>query len=542
MKLFNLSGILFFAAIAGVLQCSRSGMLAGNSSSETTNGIMAAIHNQDGSPAAGATVRLRRSDYVTQPPGSSAKSTIYGADALTDAEGRFQITGIDKGDYSIEVRGLPSDTGRGCAVLLSCSLDAQDTVNFGSDTLRPYAAVHGSMDTSGISGKPLFVQVPGLERLVPVNSSGGFMLNDLPAGLFNLRIVAVTGSQTTVIRTDQVSAVSGDTVFTMPGWGFAKRLFLNTTASGAGVAGNVLNFPVLVRLTGGNFNFSQAKLQGQDLRFAKSDGSPLPYEIERWDASAQAAEIWVKADTVRGNDNTHYIVMYCGNSTAAGVSNSAAVFDTASGFAGVWHLTNCNDATGNRHDGANYGAADAAGMIGAAKAFDGTDSIRVPGLLGSPSSVTLSAWVNLGTPRTTGAEVVSLGNAVLVRMDDSGQTAGTMGAFNYDSSTLHIIVKSGRYLANSGWHHIAFSVDTILRLQSLYIDGTPAAIENLQHSILYANQGTNTLIGTHGNGQSMYSFIGSIDEVRVCDLARSADWIKLCYMNQKANDALVEFR
>ena len=35
-------------------------------------------------------------------------------------------------------------------------------------------------------------------------------------------------------------------------------------------------------------------------------------------------------------------------------------------------------------------------------------------------------------------------------------------------------------------------------------------------------------------------FKGAIDEVRVCGTVRSADWIKLCYMNQRSDDKLVQ--
>jgi hypothetical protein len=39
-----------------------------------------------------------------------------------------------------------------------------------------------------------------------------------------------------------------------------------------------------------------------------------------------------------------------------------------------------------------------------------------------------------------------------------------------------------------------------------------------------------------------YYFGGKIDEVRVSSTALSADWIKLCYMNQKESDMLVRFK
>jgi hypothetical protein len=37
-------------------------------------------------------------------------------------------------------------------------------------------------------------------------------------------------------------------------------------------------------------------------------------------------------------------------------------------------------------------------------------------------------------------------------------------------------------------------------------------------------------------------FKGRVDEVRITRGTLSADWIKLCYMNQKAHDALIIFR
>ena len=37
-------------------------------------------------------------------------------------------------------------------------------------------------------------------------------------------------------------------------------------------------------------------------------------------------------------------------------------------------------------------------------------------------------------------------------------------------------------------------------------------------------------------------FAGKLDEVRISSVARNGDWIKLCYMNQRQDDALLEFR
>jgi len=50
------------------------------------------------------------------------------------------------------------------------------------------------------------------------------------------------------------------------------------------------------------------------------------------------------------------------------------------------------------------------------------------------------------------------------------------------------------------------------------------------------------LIGKHGNGKNNFNFIGKVDEARVSKNILSADWILLCYMNQKEKDAVVSFQ
>jgi hypothetical protein len=45
-----------------------------------------------------------------------------------------------------------------------------------------------------------------------------------------------------------------------------------------------------------------------------------------------------------------------------------------------------------------------------------------------------------------------------------------------------------------------------------------------------------------GTGNFPYYFKGMLDEVRISSGACSADWIRLCYMNQKSDDALVVFK
>jgi hypothetical protein len=67
-------------------------------------------------------------------------------------------------------------------------------------------------------------------------------------------------------------------------WQHGKKLAFDTTATGVEVDQDVSLLPVLVRLHSGNFNFSEAKPDGSDLRFFAADNkTPLAYHIEKFD-------------------------------------------------------------------------------------------------------------------------------------------------------------------------------------------------------------------------------------------------------------------
>jgi len=90
--------------------------------------------------------------------------------------------------------------------------------------------------------------------------------------------------------------------------------------------------------------------------------------------------------------------MYWGNPNATSESNGKAVFDTAQGNLGVWHLgQNLSDATGNGDNGIDSSTADAAGIIGQCRHFNPTQRsfITIPNKsrFDLTANITLSAWV-----------------------------------------------------------------------------------------------------------------------------------------------------
>ena len=80
----------------------------------------------------------------------------------------------------------------------------------------------------------------------------------------------------------------------------SKTIKLDTTAAGANVMGDVANYPVAIVLNAMNFDFSQAKAKGEDIRFSGADGAALPYAIESWDPAAKLAALWVKVNVKGG--------------------------------------------------------------------------------------------------------------------------------------------------------------------------------------------------------------------------------------------------
>jgi hypothetical protein len=540
--------------VSAFLRCTT--MVAGGAGGETTNGIVASVYNQQGVPASGAEVRLRRADYYTAIPAGAAKAAvdsnvIYTFNGVLGPDGKLAIASVETGSYIIEV-----NDGNGYACALRCSVTSPDSqIDLGADTLKKTCSISGAIPPD-MSAR--YVQIGGLERLAALDpKSGEFHISNLPAGTFVFHFVSDNPARPPLL-VDTLTLRSGDSL-ALPryfAWRHSQYVQFNTTPAGANVGSDVARFPVLVRLTAQNFTFSQARSDGSDIRFAKSDSTPLAYEIERWDANAGRAEIWVRVDTVFGNNATQSIIMFWGASAGSDSlrSGSAAVFDTANGFLGVWHLgqaggTTAFDATADHYDGTpfNMTAASAvSGAIGIAQKFDGRAGYfqmagTAAGKLNFPRNGTysVSAWVNADTLDQYWHTIASKGdyqyNLEIVPSDE-WQFAEYNDGKGWDMTTSPGQAKTWTYLTGvrSG------------SKEYLYVNGALVdSIIFLNTSTLPRYTGFDFLIGRNRNPASDttgFFFKGMIDEVRVSNVAPSADWIKLCYMNQKAIDALVVLR
>lgn len=86
-------------------------------------------------------------------------------------------------------------------------------------------------------------------------------------------------------------------------WPHTGSLYILTTTEGAELPATAMieGFPLLVRLNKESFDFTKAQAQGDDVRFATSDGVAPANQIETCDAARGKAAVWVRVPKGVGN-------------------------------------------------------------------------------------------------------------------------------------------------------------------------------------------------------------------------------------------------
>jgi hypothetical protein len=325
----------------------------------------------------------------------------------------------------------------------------------------------------------------------------------------------------------------------LSGWTYRRELTIDSSL----VDDALTDFPVLVKLDSAFFDFSDAKTNGEDVRFTSSDGTTqLKYEIESWDSTGGKAEIWVKIPSVSSTTDTDFY-MYYGNSGASDAQDPTNVWD--SNYKMIQHLEETSgtvtDSTSNGNDGTAYNGTTqgATGKIDGASEFDGVDDcIGVPhdnSLNLGTSDFTISVWVKYpDTPTNSDSDILRKGNTGDTPPNNyklelaGGKIAGNL----YDGGNSHVET-TGTY-DDDNWHFVVFLRET--GTIYLYVDGTQdgSASDSGRDVSNTATMG----IGSK-NSLNDDHFDGIIDEVRISNTARSEAWIEACYSSM--NDDLLTY-
>lgn len=553
--------------------CADLGPVAGSEIGNPT--IAGAVLKPDGSPAAGATVILRRKDYLAKGIGEGLISTsilpevwlakrglfdsrgLFMAETETDAEGRFHIDSVDTGSYRIEV----NDGAEG--LLIDVAVDSADKeVKLPVGSLGAVATLRGVLRTVDPAAGQYLAFVRGLERTVLVDrTTGAFTLPALPAGTYSVHFgcldagclsrdvagITVRAGEDAVMDTVVLATFASENY---TAWKSSMKIALNTTASGADLPDTVRGFPLLVRLDSANFPFAGAGPRGQDVRFADALGNNLHFEIERWDSAARRAEIWVRLPAVHGNSDTQTLTLYWNNPEAAAYSSGVEVFPRAEGFRGVWHLAENGGSADNGYRDAsannNHGTGRAlpntpVGLLGPGQAFDGGSSvITAPdSTLHPDSGLTLEMW----------ARFASLGpfRRLVSKAYPSGRFPWTEYGLESDADgrriTMALGLKDSLYGARSAreinadeWIHITGTYDgSQIRI---YLDGVLEGAVERKGPI--SDYGRGLCFGKYEHDEAS-NFNGVLDEIRVTGTARPPAWIRLSYENQRPGSRLLSF-
>lgn len=319
-----------------------------------------------------------------------------------------------------------------------------------------------------------------------------------------------------------------------PDWQHSGSMFILTTPEGANLpaAAAVKDFPLLVRLHKDFFDFSQAKADGADLRFSTSAGEPLAFQIEEWDSVGGIASIWVRIPTIQGNARQE-VKLHWGKTDAASESSGKAVFSESNGYLTVLHMGDVVKDEAGSVETKDVGTTPIAGRIGTARHLAGRQGIfcgeKIENYPVGAAPHTTEAWIRA---EKSNGRALAWGN-------EHGQGKVVM----HFMSPPHVKMEcyfSGADVASQGrlpmneWIHI---VHTYQQGDSrIYVNGELSNASKTPNAPLALKTPARLYIGGWYND---YNFVGDIDEVRISNVTRSAEWVKLQHENQKAMQMLV---
>ncbi|MFA5742925.1 MAG: DUF2341 domain-containing protein, partial [Candidatus Paceibacterota bacterium] len=325
---------------------------------------------------------------------------------------------------------------------------------------------------------------------------------------------------------------------------------------------DLADFPVLVKLTSANFDFSEANDDGYDIRFTASDGlTLLSYEREQHDSVSEEAEYWVKVPSVSGTVDTEIYIYYTTTVTADG-AEPESVWDE--NYVMVQHMKDNTtsatlDSTGNNNDGTKGSAnnpLEADGKIGKGQTYDvNSEKISTGDVLSfeynEPFSV--EAWASNTTDNVYGMLACKdrhynhyspyYRGWYLWKWNSAYGHTLVLDLMNDGDQPYLVRVKGSTALNDTTLRHLSstYSGSGIASGVKLYVNGELETMTTQTD-----NLGGRTILPVGGSfnigNRDDASFfgagwIGIIDEVRISNIVRSAEWLKASY--NSGNDTLL---
>ena len=278
----------------------------------------------------------------------------------------------------------------------------------------------------------------------------------------------------------------------------------------------VTNFPLLVRLHRDFFDFTEARPAGEDVRFSLNRAE-LAHQVEAWDPVLGKASIWLLVPRIEGNTRTA-VTMHWGHPEAENGSRGDAVFGAHTGFSMVMHLgSSLVDETGNSTP-ENRATTPVPGLIGTARHFVPGRGIfcgeRITGFPRGDAAHSTSAWF-----RTDAANGRFLGWGI-----ERAQSKVTLAYLSPARVRVDCYFSAGNILATMNsrptqWTHVLHTHEG--RHAKLYVNGRAIGTGNPRATKMKLPSESRMYLG---GWYDRYDFDGTLDEVRISNVARSAHW------------------
>ncbi|RLS52971.1 MAG: DUF2341 domain-containing protein [Planctomycetota bacterium] len=409
-----------------------------------------------------------------------------------------------------------------------------------------------SSDTSRIPQSNIMITGTGADRAVTIDVPGGALpgtveitltVSDGALSSSSTFSVNLVGTPTPIATADEYT-LSEDTTFSSHAsgwwdnqWTVRHRLSLINLER----AEDLTDFPVLVTLEPGTFDYTGTATNGADLRFVDSDETLLAHEIETWNPQG-VSRVWVNVPRIDSRSNSDYLWIYSGNPTASplpSVNIWGGVYES------VYHFTEDSsnsgrlaDSTGN-YDGTVVGATSVTGLIGGAYALDGINQhIQLPPdspILRNASAFSFSTWIR---PEDLMGEqhVLAIGVNTTTALNDSrfslvlNDNNLEVIVRTIDNSLAASVVTSNGPLVAGQWVYVSWTADLSTNTASLYLNGDLlGSVSNLfLQSTMPDTNSSHSSIGAQDSGTSGF-YHGQVDETRLQSVSRSSEWINAEY-------------
>ncbi len=420
----------------------------------------------------------------------------------------------------------------------------------------PVGGTATATDPNIISGNSTTISLSGSTGTIQWQSStDNVVFADVvgeTSGTLNTGVLAQTtyyraevSTSATCIDYSTVATVTVGPAFTS---GYCYRKLISIDHTKVSGSSDLTNFPLLVKLTDPDLrstanNGQVENTNGYDIIFTDDTGTALDHEIEKYVAGSGEYVAWVRIPTLSSAANTDIYISY-GNAAIA--ADPSVTTTWSSEYKAIWHLNDSFlDATSNNNDGTEASAGstdDVEGFIANGRSFTGVDNgdswVNVPNSTSLNTDisdqVTLEAWARFFLPVPEDSPFMVKGpgiNQERYMLGLDGNTT-TTAAINSRVTTGDGHFRDDDGAIDATWHHIVMVYDGSLGAnprKQVYVDGVLDHSDNASGNI--SNNTDPLYIGRRSDNRR---YRGVLDELRISNVARSADWIATEYANQNS--------